>query len=412
MNETVLTTPLHLLPLPSIDPKTKRHKRLFRFSDKVSPKVSWCLRHLCSKDEPFDHYKLKRKPIISTKRHTWNTGHDCVDWVQVSEHDWLNIENLSVELKSGQLFSIRGALGACHDTPVNKHDVDYLITRLRLNRHCTSDELSVDNFMYHHSGSVVKHHMRHGDIVFPIYPRDLERGLLDKCPSIVVEDHIRCWNAVNENLVGLSLTSPMFSDGNSDYVPWKMVSTWFCCSKNSYIHSNSRDVYNDNYSGFVYLPEVFRMLHRRAQRELSMCTSCKDHVYSMKSCEISFTFCQAECYMSTRCVPLPDPLSPIIVQDDKYVKVPRTNAALRHLLMSSCSLKCLTLFSNSYSPKRVRSTHFPLCEYELAGDDWESKFFFNFNLRVRNLNYGFKECRLVHDKTVFSKGIKNLLFYL
>ena len=183
---TTTPTPIY----QAFNPKTKRHKRLFRFSDKVSPKVSWCLRHLCPKDEPFDHYELKRKPIISTKRHAWNTGHDCVDWVQVSEHDWLNIENLSVEMKSGQLFSIRGALGACHDTPVNKHDVDYLITRLHLNRHCTSDELSVDNFVYHHSGSVVKHHMRHGDIVFPIYPRNLERGLLDKCPSIVVEDHI------------------------------------------------------------------------------------------------------------------------------------------------------------------------------------------------------------------------------
>ena len=80
--------------------------------------------------------------------------------------------------------------------------------------------------------------------------------------------------------------------------------------------------------------------------------------------------------------------------------------------MSSCSLKCLTLFSNSYSPKRVHSTHFPLCGYELAGDDWESKFFFNFNLSIRNLNYGFKKCRLAHDKTVFSKGVKNLLFYL
>ena len=62
---TTTPTPIY----QAFDPKTKRHKRLFRFSDKVSPKVSWCLRHLCSKDEPFHHYELKRKPIIRCCSH-------------------------------------------------------------------------------------------------------------------------------------------------------------------------------------------------------------------------------------------------------------------------------------------------------------------------------------------------------
>ena len=143
--------------------------------------------------------------------------------MEVSEHDWLCEDNLRINMKGGQVLSILGMLGACHGVKPNENDMYYVTSRLCSNRSATSDKMIVDNIIRHHTGEVILHHMWHGDVVFPIFPCDLESSLLDNCPAIVVDDHIRCWNSMNENLVHVSLTSPMFSDGNADYKPWKMA---------------------------------------------------------------------------------------------------------------------------------------------------------------------------------------------
>ena len=178
-------------------------------------------------------------------------------------------------MKSGQSFSIRGALVACHGVKPNVENVFHIMTRLCSNRSATLDKLSVDNTIKHPTGEVTLHHMRHGNVVFPIFPRDLR--LLEDCPSVVVDDHIRCWNSMNRNLLGLSLTSPTFSDGVADYAPWRMAPTWFSCSLPTYVHSFCNDEYNKNYSRFTYLPEAFRMDDRLSQEELSTCTTCIDY---------------------------------------------------------------------------------------------------------------------------------------
>ena len=178
-------------------------------------------------------------------------------------------------MKSGQSFSIRGALGTCHGVTPNKENVFDIMTRLCSNRSATLDKLSVDNIIKHHTGEVALHHMRHGNVVFPIFPRDL--CLLEDCPSVVIDDQIQCWNSMNRNLPRLSLTSPTFSDGVADYAPWRMAPAWFSCSLPTYVHSFCNDEYNKNYSGFTYLPEAFRMDDRLSQEELSTCTMCIDY---------------------------------------------------------------------------------------------------------------------------------------
>ena len=139
-------------------------------------------------------------------------------------------DNLRVVLKGGQTFSIQGALGACHGIEPDKDHMFPIVSRLRSNRSSTSEKITVDNIIGHHTGEIVKHRMYHGNVVFPIFPRDLEHCMLDNCPSVVVDDHIQCWNSMNENLPGLSVMSPIFSDGNANYVPWRMAPTWYCCS--------------------------------------------------------------------------------------------------------------------------------------------------------------------------------------
>ena len=152
------------------------------------------------------------------------------------------------------------------------------MSRLLENKCATSDVLMVHNIIKHHTGEIVLHRMRHGDVVFPLFPGDLESGLLDKCPSIVVRDHVRCWNSIDEKLVGISLMSPLYSDGVVNYRPLNTGPTWLCCPMLVKIHSIVSDTYNKNYSRFAYLPEAFRMTNNRLETdELTMCTMCIDH---------------------------------------------------------------------------------------------------------------------------------------
>ena len=91
-------------------------------------------------------------------------------------------------MKSGQSFSIRGALGMCHGVMPNEENLFHIMTMLCSNRSATLDKLSVDNIIKHHTGEVALHRMRHGNLVFPIFPRDLH--LLEDCPSVVIDNHI------------------------------------------------------------------------------------------------------------------------------------------------------------------------------------------------------------------------------
>ena len=154
--------------------------------------------------------------------------------------------------------------------------------------------------------------MRHGNVVFPLFPGDLESGLLDKCPSIVVQDHVQCWNSIDEKLVGISLTSPLYSDGVVDYRPLNTGPTWLCCPMPVKIHSIVLDTYNKNYSGFAYLPEAFRTTNNRLETdELTMCTTCIDHARQVKIIESESTFHAAEWYICAKCCPTPNESSPI-----------------------------------------------------------------------------------------------------
>ena len=185
-------------------------------------------------------------------------------------------------MKGGQVLSMCGMLCVCHRVKPNENNMYYVTSRLCSNRSATSDKMIIDNIIRHHTGEVILHHMRHGDMVFPIFPHDLESSLLDNCPAIIMDDHIRCWNSMNENLIGVSLTSPMFSNGNADYKPWKMAPVWLCSPLPTYMHSFCNDEFNKNYSGFAYLPEAFRMENRLSQEKLSMCTMCIDHVAKIR----------------------------------------------------------------------------------------------------------------------------------
>ena len=314
----------------------------------MSAKVNWCLNSTICSEAPsnVDSSKSARK---CSDRVDWNCKKQNVTWRDVSMQEWSFDDNLKITMKNGEVLSIFGVLGACNQNKLTNDVVlnaRRIVSRLLENKCATSDVLTVHNIIKHHTGEIVLHQMRHGDIVFPLFPGDLESGLLDKCPSIVIQDHVRCWNSIDEKLVGISLTSPLYSDGVVNYRPLNTGPTWPCCPMPVKIHSIVSDTYNKNYSGFSYLPEMFRMTNNRLDKdELTTCTTCIDHTRQVKIIESESTFHVAERYVCAKCCPTLDESSPMVVQDDNFEKVPWTNAALRHVLLTCSVFKCLTMFS-------------------------------------------------------------------
>ena len=141
----------------------------------------------------------------------------------------------------------------------------------------------------------------------------------------MVDDHVRCWNSMSENVPGLSVTTPLFSDGNSDYALWRMAPVLYCCSLPTYMHSFIHDPYNKNYSGFIYLPQAFTMQSRLQQENLTALSTCTQHVMDLHLGEAQGQFSMVERYIMCKCTPIPDKPKSTMLPDDNFEKVPRTN---------------------------------------------------------------------------------------
>ena len=73
-----------------------------------------------------------------------------------------------------------------------------------------------------------------------LYPFDLEDGVFDDCPYDVINDHLRCWNSIDEKVVGESVTTPIFSDGVVDYRPREHGPGFLMCGVPMHMHSNNK----------------------------------------------------------------------------------------------------------------------------------------------------------------------------
>ena len=88
-----------------------------------------------------------------------------------------------------------------------------------------------------------------------------------------------------------------------------------------YLHSQIGNLHNKHYSGSVYLPESFRMGANHLQMiELTTCTTCIDHVNKLERIQQRGLYCTAEAYIHSKCTPLSDELSSIVVRDDNWQK--------------------------------------------------------------------------------------------
>ena len=221
--------------------------------------------------------------------------------------------------------------------------IQHIIERFTSNVCHSLDSPKFDDVIAHHGKEIVSHLMRFGNVVPLLYPFDLEDGVFDDCQYDVITDHLRCWNSIDEKVVGVSVTTPIFSDGVVDYHPREHGPGFLMCGVPMHMHSKLGDAYNKHYSGFVYHPEHFRMGSNRLQyTDLSSSTTCADHIRMHDL--IQGKNHRPECYIHSRCTPQNDQLPVMGINDDNRQKIPRSNCSMRHIVMATSTLRCLTLF--------------------------------------------------------------------
>ena len=165
----------------------------------VTGKTVWCIKATsCSK---FPSYMDSNIPAHKcSDRIRWNCREQGVTWNDVISQEWSFDNNLKVLMNNREALSLYGITGACNLSKFTQElvqEATYLVYRLLDNQQCVGDKLKVDNIMRHHTEEIVLHRMRHSNLIFPLYPFDVDNGLLNNCPNVIVEDHIHCWNAMD-----------------------------------------------------------------------------------------------------------------------------------------------------------------------------------------------------------------------
>ena len=139
--------------------------------------------------------------------------------------EWNMVDNCMMTMRGGQLLSLNGLLGVCHEMAPGKWDRHMLVLRMCVN-HDVAKSITIDNMVQHHTNEVIRHFTRNVKAIFPIIPMDIW-DTLDRSPSTVVHDFIRMWGMMNQSLPGTGLTTPTFSDSVTDYEPWKIGPKFF-----------------------------------------------------------------------------------------------------------------------------------------------------------------------------------------
>ena len=181
------------VPFPVFDSIDENlHERNYSFNSfltdsLVTGKTAWCIKAMsCSK---FPSYMDSDIPIHKcSDRIRWNCREEGVTWNDVVSQEWSFDDNLKVLMNNGEALSLYGitiAFNLNKFTQELVQEATYLVYRLLDNQQCVGDELKVDNIMRHHTGEIVLHRMRQGNLIFPLYPFDVDNGLVNNCPNVI-----------------------------------------------------------------------------------------------------------------------------------------------------------------------------------------------------------------------------------
>ena len=130
-----------------------------------------------------------------------------------------------ITMRGGQVLSLNSLLGACHEMAPSERDRHMLVLRMCVNQDAARS-ITIDNIVQHHTNEVIRHFTGNVKAIFPIIPMDIW-DMLDRSPPTVVHNFIRMWSMMNQSLPRIGLATPTFSDGATDYEPWKIGPKFF-----------------------------------------------------------------------------------------------------------------------------------------------------------------------------------------
>ena len=227
---------------------------------------------------------------------------------------------------------------------MNRECMDFHYNRMKetLNKKCKVTRLT-NEVLPHHSKDMPLYSFDtlNGKLAFPI-PGNLGANNFRHCPEMVVHDIIRMWSEVNENLPGISLTTPMFADGYINFNP-RLIGLKFLLFDQSFSLTRLRDDWlNQCYSSFVYLPDRFRNLSGVNQWTFSTDVDCLNYYVTQETAKGEEK--TSTNYLQAHCIPLPNRYKPLCSSDGLFAKVPCSNASMRSSLMACNTFRCLTMF--------------------------------------------------------------------
>ena len=159
--------------IPSRSPDGMGYEYHFSKDSQVPGMVNWCLNNTCVMSIPQLNDINHVESLMLSK---WKWGNENVMWTDVMEKEWQSENNIKMVMKSGQVLSLDGILGICRGVEVNNSSRHLVISCLSNNRCARCTELThvnVSDMVKHHAGEIILHRMRNGNVLQPIFPRDL-----------------------------------------------------------------------------------------------------------------------------------------------------------------------------------------------------------------------------------------------
>ena len=196
-----------------------------------------------------------------SRAYNWaNDVSSGIKWSDIISEICQSNSECMMENKNGEVISLNGLFGTCFGIQPNVSRRNYHFRQMKdlLVRHKALSGAYVkrNGCLPHHASRLplIPYQTINEPFAFPI-TGNLSGLDFNYCPEMVVRDVIRMWRELNDSLPGLSLTTPMFSDGYIDLDPSLIGPKFSIFNASIQLTRPHDDWYNRCYSSFIYLPE-------------------------------------------------------------------------------------------------------------------------------------------------------------
>ena len=87
---------------------------------------------------------LLRQEWTTLLRQEWKGGNEGVTWSAIMTQEWNMVDNCMMTTRGGQVLSLDGLLGACHEMAPSERDRHMLVSRMCVNRDAARS-ITIDN---------------------------------------------------------------------------------------------------------------------------------------------------------------------------------------------------------------------------------------------------------------------------